>query len=75
MWCSSPAADTGKGVTKLGVRFKKDEDFGEWYSQVVVESEMISYYDVSGMHRTEFEREKPTVTFTVTEKTFFLLFF
>lgn len=29
---------------------KKDEDFGEWYSQVVVESEMISYYDVSGCY-------------------------
>ena len=27
---------------------KKDGDFSEWYSQVVVESEMISYYDVSG---------------------------
>ena len=37
-----------KGVTKLGLHAKKDEDFGEWYSQVVVESEMISYYDVSG---------------------------
>lgn len=41
-------AGTGKGVTKLGLHAKKDEDFGEWYSQVVVESEMISYYDVSG---------------------------
>jgi len=38
---------TGK-VTKLGLHAKKNEDFGEWYSQVVVESEMISYYDVSG---------------------------
>ena len=35
-------------MTKLGLSAKKDEDFGEWYSQVVVESEMISYYDVSG---------------------------
>jgi len=39
-------------VTKLGLSAKKDEDFGEWYSQVVVESEMISYYDVSGKHST-----------------------
>lgn len=46
MVCS--LAGTGKGVTKLGLHAKKDEDFGEWYSQVVVESEMISYYDVSG---------------------------
>ena len=41
---------TGKGVTKLGLHAKKEEDFGEWYSQVVVESELISYYDVSGCY-------------------------
>lgn len=35
-------------MTKLGLSAKKDEDFGEWFSQVCVESEMISYYDVSG---------------------------
>jgi prolyl-tRNA synthetase len=34
--------------TKLGLSAKKGEDFGSWYSEVVVESEMISYYDVSG---------------------------
>ena len=45
---NSDAAGTGKGVTKLGLSVKKDEDFGEWFSQVCVESEMISYYDVSG---------------------------
>ena len=37
--------------TKLGLSAKKASDFGEWYSQVVVESEMISYYDVSGAAR------------------------
>ena len=26
----------------------QEGDFSEWYAQVVVESEMISYYDVSG---------------------------
>lgn len=39
-----------KKETKLGLTAKKDGDFGEWYSQVVVESEMISYYDVSGCY-------------------------
>ena len=44
------AAPTGerKKETKLGLSTKKGEDFGAWYSEVVVESEMISYYDVSG---------------------------
>ena len=37
-----------KKETKLGLSTKKSEDFGSWYSEVVVESEMISYYDVSG---------------------------
>jgi prolyl-tRNA synthetase len=39
-----------KGVTKLGLHAKKEIDFGEWYSQVCVESEMISYYDISGCY-------------------------
>eukprot|EP00887_Chlorella_sp_A99_P003715 scaffold7.g3715.t1 len=39
-----------KKETKLGLTAKKDEDFGEWYSQVCIESEMISYYDVSGCY-------------------------
>lgn len=37
-----------KKETKLGLTHSKHKDFGEWYSEVVVESEMISYYDVSG---------------------------
>lgn len=47
--CMTGYADT-KGVTKLGLHAKKNEDFGEWYSQVVVESEMISYYEISGCY-------------------------
>ena len=27
---------------------KKTEDFGKWYSELVVAAELISYYDVSG---------------------------
>lgn len=36
--------------TKLGISNKKDENFGDWYSEVVVEGEMIEYYDVSGCY-------------------------
>lgn len=39
-----------KKETKLGLTHSKHKDFGEWYSEVVVESEMISYYDVSGCY-------------------------
>lgn len=46
---SKPAQGEGKKKeTKLGLAVKKGEDFGEWYSHACVESEMISYYDVSG---------------------------
>ncbi|KAK9805160.1 hypothetical protein WJX72_002679 [[Myrmecia] bisecta] len=39
-----------KKETKLGLAHSKATDFGDWYSEVVVESEMISYYDVSGCY-------------------------
>ncbi|XP_017229814.1 proline--tRNA ligase, cytoplasmic [Daucus carota subsp. sativus] len=39
-----------KKETGLGLSFKKDENFGEWYSQVVVSAEMIEYYDISGCY-------------------------
>ncbi|KAI7837371.1 hypothetical protein COHA_008810 [Chlorella ohadii] len=46
-----PGGEGGKKKeTKLGLTASKGGDFGEWYSQVVVESEMISYYDVSGCY-------------------------
>eukprot|EP01135_Chromosphaera_perkinsii_P008451 Nk52_evm19s1360 gene=Nk52_evmTU19s1360 len=39
-----------KGVTRLGMEVKKDEDFASWYSQVITKGEMIEYYDVSGCY-------------------------
>lgn len=39
-----------KKESGLGLAFKKDENFGEWYSDVVVRGEMIEYYDVSGCY-------------------------
>ncbi|KAK4840955.1 hypothetical protein QYF36_022264 [Acer negundo] len=39
-----------KKETGLGLSFKKDENFGEWYSEVVVNGEMIEYYDISGCY-------------------------
>ena len=39
-----------KKVTKLGLQVSKDEDFGEWYSELVVKAELISYYEISGCY-------------------------
>jgi hypothetical protein len=44
-------ASTGKKKeSKLGLSNKKAENFGDWYSELVVASELISYYDVSGCY-------------------------
>ncbi|WKX90577.1 hypothetical protein Q1695_009429 [Nippostrongylus brasiliensis] len=44
-----PKAD-GKKQTKLGIEISKDENYSEWYSQVITKAEMIEYYDVSGCY-------------------------
>lgn len=52
---SKPAAEDGakgdkKKETKLGLSTSKAENFGDWYSELVVSSELISYYNVSGCY-------------------------
>jgi len=39
-----------KGETLLALQWKKSENFAMWYSDVIVLSEMISYYDISGCY-------------------------
>ena len=36
--------------TKLGMSIKKEDNFSEWYSEVITRSEMVEYYDVSGCY-------------------------
>ncbi len=48
--CTGMGGKTVKKESKLGLSVTKDEDFGQWYSELVVASEMISYYDVSGCY-------------------------
>ncbi|KAF6262604.1 hypothetical protein COO60DRAFT_1494915 [Scenedesmus sp. NREL 46B-D3] len=48
-----PAQGGGKELkkeTQLGMSTKKADDFSKWYSELVVASELISYYDVSGCY-------------------------
>jgi hypothetical protein len=54
----APAGKEVKRETKLGLTAKKAEDFGAWYSEVVVEGELISYYDVSGRARARARRRR-----------------
>lgn len=39
-----------KGETLLAMKWKKEENFAMWYSDVIILSEMISYYDISGCY-------------------------
>lgn len=43
-------ADTSKTGTRLGLEAKKEENFFDWYSQIITKSGMIEYYDVSGCY-------------------------
>jgi prolyl-tRNA synthetase len=38
------------GETQLALKWRKEENFAMWYSDVIVLSEMISYYDISGCY-------------------------
>ncbi|KXZ56462.1 hypothetical protein GPECTOR_1g413 [Gonium pectorale] len=40
----------GGDAKGLGLKNSKKDNFGEWYSELVVASELISYYDVSGCY-------------------------
>ncbi|KAH7698060.1 Aminoacyl-tRNA synthetase [Aphelenchoides avenae] len=40
----------GKKQTKLGIETAKNDNYSEWYSQVITKAEMIEYYDVSGCY-------------------------
>lgn len=40
----------GSKETRLGIEARKEEDFSGWYTQVLLRSEMMDYYDVSGCY-------------------------
>ncbi|XP_043604347.1 LOW QUALITY PROTEIN: bifunctional glutamate/proline--tRNA ligase [Bombus pyrosoma] len=42
--------DVDIGKTRLGLEAGKEENFFEWYSQIITKSGMIEYYDVSGCY-------------------------
>ncbi|KAI1729747.1 utp14 protein [Ditylenchus destructor] len=39
-----------KDKTKLAIEVKKEDNYSDWYSEVIVKAEMIEYYDVSGCY-------------------------
>lgn len=47
---ASAAPQSKKGSNRDGMDISKAEDFGQWYSQLVVKAEMIEFYDISGCY-------------------------
>lgn len=48
---SAPSSAAGKkGANRDGMEASKEDDFGSWYSQLVVKSELIEFYDISGCY-------------------------
>ena len=48
---AQPAATTtANNQYLLSVQYKKFENFSDWYSDVIIKSEMIEYYDISGCY-------------------------
>lgn len=43
-------AGAGKKKNRDGMEVKKDENFGDWYSSLVLKAEMIELYDISGCY-------------------------
>ncbi|KHJ46942.1 proline--tRNA ligase [Trichuris suis] len=46
----APKEKKEKVSLRLGLEVRKEENFPEWYSQVITKSEMIAYYDISGCY-------------------------
>ncbi|KAJ3068542.1 hypothetical protein HDU98_008296 [Podochytrium sp. JEL0797] len=44
------AAVQEEGAVMIGLTVKKNEDFPGWYTQVLIKTEMMDYYDVSGCY-------------------------
>ncbi|KXS09182.1 cytoplasmic proline-tRNA ligase Prs1 [Gonapodya prolifera JEL478] len=47
---SAAIAETAAKEATIGIDAKKEDDFSTWYQQVVVRSEMLDYYDISGCY-------------------------
>ena len=37
-------------ISALGIQYKKEENFSDWYSECITKSEMIDYYEISGCY-------------------------
>ena len=43
-------AEKVKGADKKSIEYTKEENFSEWYQQVITKAELIEYYEISGCY-------------------------
>ena len=42
--------DEDNDISSLGIVNKKEKNFSDWYSECIVKSEMVDYYEISGCY-------------------------
>jgi len=42
--------DVAEDVHELAIKFKKEVNFSKWYQEIIVKSDLIDYYDISGCY-------------------------
>lgn len=47
---SEPQTDDKAKEHELSISCKKGDNFSKWYTEVIVKSDMIDYYDISGCY-------------------------
>lgn len=47
---SKQKANKIEGAVKIGIEYSREDNFSEWYTQVITKSEMIEYYEISGCY-------------------------
>ena len=43
-------AEKVEGSHNEGIQYTKEQNFSEWYQQVITKSDLIEYYDISGCY-------------------------
>ena len=42
--------ENDEDISSLGIQNKKEENFSDWYSEIITKSEMVDYYEISGCY-------------------------
>ena len=49
-WVGGAAGAGAADQHEAGIKYAKEQNFSQWYSQVITKSKLIEYYDISGSY-------------------------